>query len=77
MPWITQGLLVSMHVRDKLYKQLKLKKSDAEKDHISRLHKRYHNMTVNLLRVSKKICYSSFFQENQSNVEKPGMVYEL
>ena len=31
MPWVTQGLLVSMHVRDKLYKQLKLKKVTQRK----------------------------------------------
>ena len=70
MPWITKGILVSMRIRDKLYKQIRQKKDELEKERISRLHKRYRNMIVNLLRVSKKNHYRFYFQENQGNIKK-------
>ena len=53
MPWMTQWLLVSMHARDKFYKQLKLKKVTRRKM-MTQLHKRYRNIIVNLLPVSKQ-----------------------
>ena len=43
MPWITRGILVSMKVRDKLYKQIKLQKQEAERDILSYRYKRYRN----------------------------------
>ena len=70
MPWITQGIRVSMEIRDKLFKDIKLKTCNIEKENISRLHKCYRNMIVELLRLSKKNYYSAFFQENQGSVKK-------
>ena len=67
MPWITQGLLVSMRVRDKLYKQTK---DNSVTNDIIVLYKRYRNMIVNLLRISRNKYHTSFFQENQGNVKK-------
>ena len=75
-PWITQGLLVSMRVRDSLYKQLQLKKDPIDKDVISKSHKHYRNMIVNLLRVSKKNHYTSFFCNIKRMLKKHGMEYE-
>ena len=54
MPWITQGLLVSMRVRDKLYKQTK---DNSVTNDIIVLYKRYRNMIVNLLRISRNKYY--------------------
>ena len=68
-PWVTQGLLVSMRVRDNLYKQLPHKKDPVDIAVISK-YKRYRNMIVNLLRVSKNNHYTSFFLQNQCNVKK-------
>ena len=51
-PWVTQGLLVSMRVRDNLYKQLANKKDPIEKEVTFQHYKRYRNMIVNLLRLS-------------------------
>ena len=62
-PWVTQGLLVSMRVRDNLYKQLAIKKDPIEKEVTLHLYKHYRNMIVNLLRVSKNNHYTSFFFE--------------
>ena len=70
MPWITQGLLKSMRVRDNLYRQLTHKKDEIDKANIFKLYKRYRNMIVNLLRVSKNNHYTSFFLQNQGNVKK-------
>ena len=70
MPWITRGILVSMKVRDKLYKQIKLQKQEAERDILSYRYKRYRNIIINLLRLRKKDYYSSFFEEHQGNVRK-------
>ena len=69
-PWVTQGLLVSMRVRDNLYKQLAIKKDPIEKEVTLHLYKRYRNMIVNLLRVSKNNHYTSFFLKNQGNIKK-------
>ena len=67
MPWITKGLLVSMRVRDKLYKQIKDKLVTND---IVVFYKRYCNMIVNLLRISKNKYYTSFFQENQGSIKR-------
>ena len=67
-PSVTQGLLVSMRVRDNLYKQLANKKDPIEKEVTFQHYKRYRNMIVNLLRVRKNNHYTSFFLETQGNV---------
>ena len=74
-PWITRGLLVSMGVRDKLYKRRCSEKNSQIKCEISELYKRYRNMVVSLLKRSKKNYYSFFFLHNQANVKKPGTVF--
>ena len=71
-PWITRGLLVSMGVRDKVYKRRYSEKNPQIKCEISELYKRYRNMIVSLLQRSKKNYYSCFFIHNQANVKKLG-----
>ena len=68
--WITCGLLVSMGVRDKLYKRQCSEKNPQIKCEISELYKRYRNMIVSLLKRSKKNYYSFFFLHNQANVKQ-------
>ena len=70
MPWITRGILVSMRVRDTLYKSWSSEKDLHYKSQIFTLYKRYRNIIVNLLRKSKGNYYSYFFLQNQSNVRK-------
>ena len=70
MPWITQGILVSMAIRDDYYKHLKSEKDPDIKAQFSVLYKRYRNMIVNLLRRSKNNYYAVYFVNNQSNIKK-------
>ena len=53
MPWITLGILVSMGIRDTLYKTWTEEKDFQFKDRIVALYKCYRNMIVTLLRRSK------------------------
>ena len=69
-PWITQGLLVSMKVRDKLSKRRARAKDPQIKSELSEKYKRYRNMIVTLLKQSKNNYYSSYFLRNQSNIKK-------
>ena len=69
-PWITQGLLISMSVRDKLYKHRALEKDEQVKNDTSVLYKRYRNLIVSLLKRSKQNYYEFFFIQNQSNAKK-------
>ena len=70
MPWVTREILVSMRVRDTLYKRWKREKDIQFNTSIFTLYKRYRNMIVNLLRRSKQNYYSLFFLQNQSNIKK-------
>ena len=70
MPWITRGILLSMRVRDTLYKSWNGEKDIQFKTSIFTLYKRYRNIIVHLLRGSKQNYYSLFFLQNQSNIKK-------
>ena len=70
MPWITRGILVSMGIRDTLYKTWTEEKDSQFKDRIVALYKSYRNMIVTLLRRSKANYFSSFFIENQNYAKK-------
>ena len=48
-PWVTQGLLVSMRVRDNLYKQLAIKKDSIEREVTLHLYKRYRNISLHFI----------------------------
>ena len=61
MPWITRGILVSMGIRDTLYKTWTEEKDSQFKDRIVALYKSYRNMIATLLRRSKVNYFSSFF----------------
>ena len=62
MPWITRGILVSMGIRDTLYKTWTKEKDSQFKDRIVALYKCYRNMIVTI--------FSSFFIENQNYAKK-------
>ena len=69
-PWITQGLLVSMGVRDRLYKRRKQEKDEQVKNEINECYKRYRKSIGSLLKRSKQDHYASIFIQNQSNLRK-------
>ena len=69
-PWVTNCILISMSIRDKL-----LKKSINAKDAINEANLRqkynfYRNSIVNLLRVSKKLYFKRYFNLNSNNPKK-------
>ena len=69
-PWISNGLLTSMKVRDSILCDLN---NTSDPDHKTFLHSRYkfyRNRIVSLLRLSKKIHFNSYFRENSANLRK-------
>ena len=64
-PWITTGLMVSvrMNSKNKLY---------PSGDEVR--YKYYRNKISSLIRISKKIYYSDYFEANMSNIKKSGQV---
>jgi len=70
-PWITNGILKSMKIRDFLYKELtKKNENPLEKRTISIRYKNYRNMIVSLLRISRENYFQNYFEKNKSDVKK-------
>ena len=70
-PWITKGILKSMKIRDSLYNKLTGKNDNPlEKRNISIRYKRYRNMIVSLLRLSREKYFQSFFEKNNNDMKK-------
>ena len=53
-PWVTQGLLVSMGVRDRQYIRRTQEKDEQFKNEINERYKRYPNLIVSLLKRCKQ-----------------------
>ena len=70
MPSITRGILVSMGIRDTLYKTWTEEEDSQFKDRIVALYERYRNM-IGTLRRSRANYLSSFFVENQNYAKNP------
>ena len=70
LPWITNGLLISMADRDKTYRLFLKEKNLINKNELFSLYKRKRNMVISLIRRSKKDYYNKYFEENKSNVKK-------
>ena len=69
-PWITRGILKSMHRRDQLYKRYLVEKNDSLKIEIHRNYKKYRNLIVLLLRKSKVLHYRDYFKQHSHNIKK-------
>ena len=59
-----------MKIRDKLYKSFVLEKNNIQKDNIFQKYKKYRNMILTLTRKSKKVYYSNYFSQHNSNIKK-------
>ncbi|XP_065665725.1 uncharacterized protein LOC136087146 [Hydra vulgaris] len=68
-PWITQGILKSIKIKDKLYRKFLNHSSTIIKERTFNLFKAYRNKISNLLKISKKNFYSNFFQNNLHNMK--------
>ena len=69
-PWITKGLLISMNKRDSLYKEFANEINPDNKEKLGSLYKKYRNLIVSLLRMSKKKHYADYFEEHKTNIKK-------
>ena len=69
-PWITQGIKKSIFIRDKILKQYINCKDVDLKEYLHERYKTYRNSIVNLIRNSKKIYFTNYFQTNSKNSKK-------
>ena len=69
-PWISSGLLTSMRVRDSLFREYLSASSPDIKSFLRSSYTFYRNRIVSLLRLSKKLHYSRYFQSNSGNLRK-------
>ena len=66
MPWITKGILHSIHARNRLYKIFLRHPTVLNKEN----YKRYRNLLTTLIRLSRKLYYSSKLDSNNGNLSK-------
>ena len=69
-PWITKGILISMHTRDRMYKQITLTVDPLEKRILFNRFKRFRNLIVTLQRKSKSNYFSEYFEQHQNDIKK-------
>ena len=68
--WITKGIQIAIHKRNKLQKLFLNSKDPNLKKSYNLEFKKYRNMIVSLTRRSKKNHFSSYFQDNIHNLKK-------
>ena len=68
-PWITRGIIKSMKTRDQLFKKY-INSKNENKEQIHNEYKIHRNRIVELIRLSKKIHYQSYFNDNLNNIKK-------
>ena len=66
MPWITKGILHSIHARNRLYKIYLRHPTVLNKEN----YKRYRNLLTTLIRLSRKLYYSNKLDSNNGNLSK-------
>ena len=69
-PWITNGILNSISRKNKLYNRYSKIKDTNLKQQVFTEYKALRNTTNELLRVSKKAHFTSFFTEHNNNIKK-------
>ena len=66
MPWITKGILCSIHTRNQLYKLSLRKPTLLNKNN----YKKYRNKLTTLIRLSRKLYYSNKLAQNKGDLNK-------
>ena len=69
-PWITNEILKEIKIRDKLYSKQKKATDIIRKEDLQLQLRNQKNKVRNLLRSSKKIYFSKYFEENSRNAKK-------
>ena len=71
-PWISPGILKSMHKRDKIYKDIATEIDPNRRDKIQKKYKTYRNKIIILTRKSKKKTTLNIFSNTMQISRKPG-----
>ena len=69
-PWITFGLLKSINERDSIYKKIAKEKDPVVKEELSKSYKTKRNLIKILTRKAKRDYYTTFFEENRTDIKK-------
>ena len=69
-PWITQGILKSIRSKNKIHKSFLSEKNTNRKKELHEKFKTKRNILVRVIRVSQKLHYKSYFEENKTNIKK-------
>ena len=67
-PWITFGIEKSISIKNKLLKRLINKKDPEIKTECHEKYKTYRNLLYTLLKESKQIYYTKYFESNWNNI---------
>ena len=67
-PWITFGIQKSIFVKNKLLKKFINKKDPQKKAECHEKYKKYRNLLSTLLKKSKQIYYTKYFESNWNNI---------
>ena len=67
-PWITQGILKSIKIKNNLYKKLCKTKNNQNKAALNLKFKQYRNLIKTLTRRSKNDYYYHFFETNKKKI---------
>jgi len=65
-PWITNGLLNSIKMKNSIYKSMMITRDDSQ----TILYKKYRNKLTNLLKIAEKSYYKKQLENSKSNLSK-------
>ena len=68
-PWITSGIQKSIYIKNKLLKKFINKKDPQSKAIFHEQYKTYRNLLSTLMKQSKQIYYTKYFENNWSNIK--------
>ena len=68
-PWITSGIQKSIYIKSKLLKKFINKKDPQTKAVFYEQYKTYRNLLSTLMKQSKQIYYTKYFENNWSNIK--------
>ena len=66
-PRVTKGIIKSIKVRDKLFKEFIRSKIPQERECKYSAFKKYRNKIIGLLKISRQSYYKNYFKENKKN----------
>lgn len=67
---MTNGILTSMKIRDRIYKSFLRSKEPNQRLYLEARYKTYRNKIVSICRQSKSNFYQKYFRENMKNISK-------